>query len=357
MTIDQTLLAHLHSIGMFSQGAENTAVEALAFILNSSCSATNTFNRLVSEAVGENMEKCTSFHTQVMAEDKSRPDFVGYDKTEQKRVIGEAKFGAPLAPGQARSYLEQLPPSGRSLLLFVGPQTKLSRLWEVVVNDIQPYQITEIPARGQTSAQIRSARIAGQEWQLAMVSWQTLLKRVLEGTKEDTMAQENIRQLQGLVENVDSTEILPFTEKEMNPQFARRISDLASLVDQALDQGQSEGWASSLGVRWSRSTSSYGPGWNLKIPGSPEGLDAWFGIEFDLWARENREDAPLWLHLYDAPASVITAMERKLELQATDERNFPVRIRFNALYEDVLADVCNQLKHIAEAISDSTNPE
>jgi hypothetical protein len=95
----------------------------------------------------------------------------------------------------------------------------------------------------------------------------------------------------------------------------------------------------------------------MKIPGSPKGLDAWFGIEFDLWARENREDAPLWLHLYDAPASVISAVERKLELQATEERNFPIRIRFNALYEDVLVEVCGQLRHISEAISDATDSD
>ena len=355
MTVNQTLLAHLEFTRMFSQGTENIAVEALAFILNSSYSAANTFNDLVSEAAGDHMEECTGFTTQVIGEDRSRPDFVGYDKANQKRVIGEAKFGAPLGPGQARSYLEQLPSSGRSLLLFVGPQTKLSRLWDAVVNDIQPYQPAEIPGR-QASADIRSARIAGQEWRLAMISWQVLLKKLLEGTKEAKMTQENIRQLQGLVESVDSAEILPFTAEGMNPQFARRVLDLARLVDNVLDQGQSEGWASSLGARWSRNASSYGPGWNLKIPGSPEGLGAWFGIEFNLWARENREDAPLWLHLYDAPASVITAMERKLELQATDGRNFPVRIKLNALYEDMLADVCSQLRNIARAIGENADP-
>ena len=167
------------------------------------------------------------------------------------------------------------------------------------------------------------------------------------------MTQENIRQIEGLVESVDSAEILPFTEYEMSPQFARRIPDLASLVDAALDEGQSEGWASPSGARWSRSTSSYGPGWNLKIPGSPKGLDAWFGIDFDLWARKGKKDAPLWLHFYDAPVSVTSAMERRLELQATDERNFPIRISLNASYSDVLVEVCSQLSRIAESIGDN----
>ena len=186
-----------------------------------------------------------------------------------------------------------------------------------------------------------------------MVSWQTLLKRLSEGTKDEVVTQENIRQIQGLVEGVDSAEILPFTEHEMSPQFASRIPDLASLVDAALDEGQSEGWASPLGARWSKGTSSYGPGWNLKIPGSPKGLDAWFGIDFDLWARKESTDAPLWLHFYDAPVTVISAMERKLELQATGERNFPIRISLNAPYSDVLVEVCSQLSRIAESIGDN----
>ena len=126
MAENDTLLAHLAY--RIAGGEENAAVEALAYILNRSESARAAFNDLVSGVAGVQMEECTQFRTQVIAEDNSRPDFVGYDAAREKRVIGEAKFWAALGKGQAKAYLEQLPATGPSMLLFVAPDIRLNRL-------------------------------------------------------------------------------------------------------------------------------------------------------------------------------------------------------------------------------------
>ena len=134
MTNDDTLLAHLaHRI---SGGAENAAVEALAYILGRSESAASAFTALVSDTAGVPMEACPAFRTQVTAEDNPRPDLVGYDKAREKRVIIEAKFSAPLRPGQPSNYLQQLSASGPSMLMFVVPEIRAERLWTEIKEDL-----------------------------------------------------------------------------------------------------------------------------------------------------------------------------------------------------------------------------
>ena len=63
MSENHTLLAHLAP--RIAGGAENAAVEALAYILNMSESTASAFNDLVSDAAGLPVKRCTVFRTQV----------------------------------------------------------------------------------------------------------------------------------------------------------------------------------------------------------------------------------------------------------------------------------------------------
>ena len=346
MAENDTLLAHLAY--RIAGGEENAAVEALAYILNRSESARAAFNDLVSGVAGVQMEECTQFRTQVIAEDNSRPDFVGYDAAREKRVIGEAKFWAALGKGQAKAYLEQLPATGPSMLLFVAPDIRLNRLWDEVKEDASVEDGRNDPATRSTATGLRVAKAVGEDKWLGMISWRALLGRLAEYSDGEPAVQEDIRQLRGLADRMDSDEVQPFRKEELGPEFPRRVLDLAHLVDEALDHGVAEGWISPLGTRWSRGTDSTSSGWYLRIAGSR--AEAWFGVFHDLWARGDCAETPLWLQLYKSSAAVLTEVERGLGLQAANDLNFPVFIKTGVLYEDILADVVSQLRKIATLV-------
>ena len=346
MVESNTLLAHLaHRI---AGGTENAAVEALAYVLNKSGPALDAFNMMIEAGAGVPVESCTRFQTQVTAEDGSRPDIVGYDRLGEKRVVGEAKFTAGLGEGQGKDYLEQLSTSGTAVLLFVVPEIRIDRLWSDVMGDVGEGDGQEEVHRLDAPPGMRSAKLAHHDKRLMMVSWRALLGRMLEHSLADPGVQADIRQLQGLAERMDSEEVQPIRREQLGPEFPRLLVGLNRLVNEASDLGQAQGWIFPLGRRWSRSNDTSGTGYWLRISGAR--IPAWFGVYLDLWARGDCEDSPLWLQLYDSTPAVLDAVASELGLQVTDEYCLPVRVKTNALYEDMLADVVHQLRRIADAI-------
>ena len=353
MTDEDTLLAHLAN--RIAGGAENAAVEALAYILGRSESAAAAFNALVSDTVGGPMEACTAFRTQVTAEDNSRPDLVGYDTARQKRVIIEAKFSAPLRPGQASDYLKQLSLSGPSMLMFVVPEVRADRLWTQIKQDATDMGSWEDQDMGTALHGTKCARSSENDKCLSIVSWRSLLNLLFERSGGEPLVQENIRQLQGLANRMDSEEVLPFSTNELSPNFPRRIMHLHRLVDEALDRGWDDGWISPNGASWRRGTDNYGAGWYLRFTDSDQ--LAWFGIFYQLWARGDCEDTPLWVQLRDCSSAALNAVERASSVQATDDMNIPILLTAGALYEDILDDVISQLERISEALKNVPSEE
>ena len=253
MADSHTLLAHLaHRI---AGGEENAAVEALAYILNRSGPAVAAFNSMMDAAAGALVEECIRFQAQVTAGDRSRPDFVGYDRLGEKRVVGEAKFYAGLGDGQAKAYVGQLSAEGTAVLLFVVPEIRIDRLWTDVIRDVEEgddgaeVDVLDAPPGMRRAILGNSGRL------LVMVSWRSLLGRMLDHSLSEPAAQADIRQLQGLAERMDSDEVHPVRREQLAPEIPRLLIGLNRLVDEALGRGQSEGWMFPLGQRWSRGNS------------------------------------------------------------------------------------------------------
>ena len=346
MANDDTLLAHLAH--KFASGAENAAVEALAHILGRSESAASAFDDLVSDTAGVPMEACTVFRTQVTAEDNSRPDLIGYDKMREKCVIIEAKFSAPLRPGQPSNYLQQLSASGPSMLMFVVPEIKADRLWTQIKKDIADTGSWEYQDLSAAPHGTKGARCSENDKYLSIVSWRSLLDLLFERSGGEPLVRENVRQLQGLADRMDSDEVLPFSTEELGPKFPRRVMDLIRLVNEALNRGWDDGWISPNGASWRRGADDSGTGWYLRFTGSDQ--FAWFGIFYWLWERGDCEDTPLWVQLRGCSSAALNEVERALGVQATDDINMPILLSTGALYEDVLDAVVSQLEHISEAL-------
>ena len=336
-----TLLAYLAP--KHARSVEDVATDALAYILNKSEDALESFNGLVAKTAGVTVEDCVRFETQVVAPDQSRPDFVGYDGNGEKRIIGESKFWAGLGEGQGKAYVEQLSSSGPAVLLFVVPDTKIDTLWDDVNRDVgreaQPHDKI-------ADENLRMGVIPDNELsRIMMVGWVNLLDRLRQATTGNPDVASDIRQLQGLAEQQDREAFLPLKREELAPEFPRRLRSLVDLIDEVIyEYGAKEGWLDTRNLQ--ARSQYYGYGRYFRVSGVEGSL--WFGLNHDLWAT--REKSPFWLWF---SASVLDKRRARLQVELCDEWDgtwTPIYLKTDADRDVVLKNVVSQLKAIAGAV-------
>ena len=344
MANNDTLLGYLAP--RIAGGTENAAVEALGYILNRSPASLKMLNDLVQTIVATPMEPVTRVETQVVAPDRSRPDFVGFDRNGYKRVIGEAKFWAGLGQGQASAYLEQLADEGPSVLLFVAPDVRIDALWAAIKAEIERDTDTEIGPDVHDGRR-RNAAVVNTKKSLILVSWIDLLNGMVGSTAGEPEILADIRQLQGLARREDTEAFMPIRLEELGPALARRIRGLNQLIDDAVDaRGAKENWMHISGFR--ATPQRYGYGRYFRFSSGDSAEYHWFGVNCELWAT--KEDTPLWLSLTRDTAN---KTRDRLKLQLYDEWNgiwAPIHLKTGVEYDDVLNDIVSQLKTIAELI-------
>ena len=341
MSDSNTLLAYL--VPKLTGRVEDSATEALAFILRKSAES----RAMLAELGGIEGEDIARVETQVVADDRSRPDLVCFDADGEKRIIVEAKFWAGLMDDQPNAYIEQLPATGRSALLFVAPEVRADTLWAAINNMVGDGGIQLEPV---TSAnRIPTARVSGTERYLMLASWTRVLNGMLTVAEtEDVRA--DIRQLLGLAQREDEEAFLPIHSEELGPAFARRVRGFVRLTNDAVDaRGVQEGWISVTGLN--ATSLRHGYGRYLRLVGTNDIW--WFGINHDLWATAR--DTPLWLAYWPQ-------VERNLA-ELLDQARYPVEGRWIAIrlktgveYDEVLNDVVRQLREIGEAVRSATVP-
>ena len=84
MVQEPTLMAYL--VPRLTSRVEDTATDALAFILNRSPACRDALGLLLSDG-DFHLDPLTNFETQVTYEDGSRPDMLGFDQGGQKRLL------------------------------------------------------------------------------------------------------------------------------------------------------------------------------------------------------------------------------------------------------------------------------
>ena len=321
MTGNDTLLAYL--LPKYTNRIEDAATDGLVYILNKSEHARIAFTDLVAKTAGAgvSIEPCVRFDTQVVAPDRSRPDFVGYDRDGEKRIIGESKFWAGLGEGQAKAYLEQLSSSRPAVLLFVVPDTRIDSLWADVNQDVGRKQNSGDKVE---DGRRRAAAMPGSNQRriIMMVGWLDLLDKIRQAVRDNQDVSPDIIQLQGLVQQQEgSVTFVPLKKEDLSPEFPRRMRGLVDLVYEAISRGRDAGWlnAGSRGVHW-----TYGYGRWFNVPGV-EG-DLWFGLDYT-WEQSI-------LSLYDQNSGKFT----------------PIHLLTDTDREAVLNNVVSQLKDICDAL-------
>ena len=292
MPQESTLLAYL--VPRLTNRVEDTATDALAFILEKSPACRDALGLLLREGEGAyHLDTLASFDTQVTYKDGSRPDMVGYDQQGGKRLLVESKFWATLLEGQASGYFDQLEAAGPGVLLFIAPTTRLEILWGEITRQMENGPDGVKLEAVETSNQMHRARVMGPDYQdkrLMLVSWPLLLDRLAAAVPPDSLVAADIRQLRGLAQREDDEAFQPIKITEFSPSVPRRLRWLNHLIDDVVDsRGRQEGWMSVEGLRAAPQRDGYGRYFRFRtdqgevIPG-----DLFLCVNYRLWATKWR---------------------------------------------------------------------
>ena len=337
MADNDTLLAHLSP--WFTRRTEDTAVEALGYILNKSAASREALDDVVRTGV-RNVNPVATVRTQAIGPDGARPDLVGIDEGKVERLLIEAKFWAELTPNQPVAYIDRLPSDAPSVVLFVTPDERICSLWHQLLQRLE----SASKKFSNMDAERKCLGFDGTQQHLMVVSWTGLLDRMTVRTSDagEPDIEADIRQLRGLAEFADERGFKPIREsgEDYGPD-SRRMRDLRLVVDSATDRGVAAGWASRKGL--TRTPRSYGYGRYLRLAGSM----VWFGINRERW--EEHGQTPLWLDFLKLSSATLDAIGNRLEV-AVDGQWVPIGLKTDVEHSELLDDVVSRLKTIAEVI-------
>lgn len=340
MDHESSLLAHLVP-RLRSQG-EDTATDALAYILNKSKECRRALDSLLTEQDFD-PGPLTRFETQVTSDDGSRPDMVGYDSKGHKRMLVESKFWADLREGQASGYFSQLEDSEPGILLFIAPGTRIETMWSEIGQQMEAgdYGVRSASAEDE----LRRAKVTDSENRLMLVSWDLLLKRCEDAASGDWQITSDIHQLRGFVQELDmeSFPFQPIQAGELNSSLARKILGLEQLIHDVVARGEGTLWHQKqrhIKYEWRCFGRYFAP--------ISSNASMWLGAQFWMWAR--RDDTPLWLWI-DIGGSMEAPMH---VLQEDDGSYVPIRLPEGAEPHRVVDDV---FAHVREAVIWSESPE
>ena len=344
MSTDMTLFAHIAHTKLKSQ-TEDTAVEALGYILSSSPTERNLLQNILREGCTQ-IDSISRVETWERDEKGAIPDLVCFDEDGTKHLVIEAKFWAGLTKNQPNQYLNQLQQDRQdrpAALLFVAPKSRLDSLWPELCERVKKKEPKFALAIDSDSGDLRTASIGGGKLRLLLTSWAALLGGMEALAREagDMIAVGDIRQLRGLTDRADPDHSLPWRPGELGSEFARRMEGLRRLVDDATNCGKRAGF---LNRGYAKKGPQGGYGRSIQLGG----VRAWFGVEIFAWAMYH--NTPLWLRFgRDKHGQLEQARLTNEMFDPGDGWDFRVPIELPARvgYDDMLNSVVKRLKSIA----------
>ena len=348
MTHDSQLLAHV--VSRLSNRVEDAAVESLGYILSRSGAARIAL-RDVLEMCVQNIGELTGARTQVAGPDGARPDLVVYGPRGEGRALIEAKFWAELTENQPGAYLARLPDDAKpSVLLFVSPEKRLESLSIEVLRRLDDEaRLPESPKH----PGIKCRQIQGGHRFILLTSWRLLLDRMFAAAVASADAIESdIRQLQALCDQQDTTAFLPIQPGEFAPAFPRRVLQLNLLIDDAVEQAKEAGMVNTDQLRKTPLPCGYGRYIKLGSENDNRWAGAWFGVNFELWSQFR--ETPLWLMFSSWPGvlpldELHEAFGKDMSAYAT--HSIPVHLPTGVEREGVLAAVVALLADLADRVA------
>lgn len=298
----ETLFSHLAT--RFAPSPENIAIEALGFILHRSPAARTAFTAIAG-AGGLALPGDLSFATQAVAEDDGRPDIEGYGSDFQRYVVAETKFHAGLTQHQPLTYAARLPADRPAALVFIIPSARMGSLWQELTRRLKGGDYLISPRR-EIQPELWHAAF-GDSHHFILVSWRAVLVaivREMESARE-TNRLDDVRQLQGLCERMDSEAFLPLRSEELTGTDApRRYLQFCDLVNDLGEELVGSGLCDRKGLQ-----AGGGHGYFGRYLRSA-GVVFYVGLDCTAWATH--EHSPLWLRFDQyAPPEVLAALRQR----------------------------------------------
>jgi hypothetical protein len=264
---------------------ENIATEALTIVLKQSRTASLAFRQFVG-LTGVCLPESISFEAQQGGLDRAIPDLTCVDNNGRKRAVIENKFWAGLTENQPITYIRELSHSEPAVVLFVVPDARRAIIWTELLArcsaaGLQLTGTTQSPAI--TFAHINPLHC------LAITSWQNLLDALNSAvvSSRDVAASNDIGQLRGLCNAIDSEAFLPLRPDELsNVELPRRVINLADVAFEIVQSCEARNYCDRKGLK--ETNGRYTSGTYLRF-GS---YGSWFGLHLRLWKAF--EISPLW---------------------------------------------------------------
>ena len=225
----------------YAAGREDAATEALRFILSRSDSARDEFAKFL----GHNGEPLpiASFRTQSLV-NGAYPDMACFDDDGNHVAFVESKFWASLTRRQPVDYWEALPDLQSATLLFLAPKSRVVdrnefSLWDTLMQRLRRANHDLSPADGQERDDLVSATSEDGQRRLMLSSWDVVLDRLAEATKEDEHQQAcfEVAELRGLARDAI---------KDDDPV---EDANLRTLIADAVTRVRDSGWANTDRLR------------------------------------------------------------------------------------------------------------
>lgn len=267
----------------YAAGREDAATEALRFILSRSDSARDEFAKFLGED-GKPLS-IDRFRTQQLV-NGAFPDMACFDEDGNHVAFVESKFWASLTRNQPVAYWEALPDDRPAVLLFLAPKSRVVdrdefSLWDILLQRLRGANHDLSLVDGQEQENLVTAASDDGQRRLMLTSWDVLLDRLAEGTKEakDNRACFEVAELRGL--SFDAI-------KDDDPETD---AILKQLIAEAVAQVKESGWANTY-----RLTSSNAEGVHyvkyFRLGGRITGL------RIDYRAKKET-GTPLWLWFWE----------------------------------------------------------
>ncbi|MBB4651394.1 hypothetical protein GGQ99_003161 [Aminobacter niigataensis] len=301
----ETLFAHLAT--RFAPSPENIAIEALGFILARSPAARAAFRALAGTG-GVAMPAELAFATQAAADDLARPDIEGYGPDLKRHCVVECKFWAGLTSNQPLTYSARLSRDEPGALIFVVPSARMTALWSELSKRLRGGGY-DVGPRRETQAELWHAPF-GPGHSFVLTSWRAVLAAILREmeTARETERLDDVRQLVGLCERMDTEAFIPFRSEELTaadiPQRYMQLGQIAYDVGDALI---GDGLCDTK-----RLTAAGGLGYYGRYLRS---RDIVFFLTFDCVAWATHKLSPLWMRFDNfSPPHVLDALRRGVAL-------------------------------------------
>ncbi|MBE7184507.1 MAG: hypothetical protein INR68_08890 [Methylobacterium mesophilicum] len=298
--MSETLFAHLAT--RFAPSPENIAIEALGFILARSASARASLRALVS-VVGLSLPLDLAFATQAASDDLARPDIEGYGTDLKRHVVVECKFWAGLTANQPLTYAARLSSETPGALVFIVPASRMTVLWGELTKRLKAGAY-DVGSRKQVQSELWQASFAhGHSFVLA--SWRAVLTAIERGMEDahETERLDDVRQLVGLCERMDTEAFLPFRSEELTgtdiPVRALQLGQIAYDVGDAL---LAAGICDRKGLTTAGGLGYFGRYLRCR--------DLVFFLAFDCAAWAAHKSSPLWLRFEGAAAPFVLSAAR-----------------------------------------------